>query len=75
MSMLEEIHDGLQSLHIDTLTLNPTKVNWVERWSKDKNLLAIPKTCKLKLENTIGKMAEWFKDNLAYKAQNMRIVY
>ncbi len=32
--MLEEIHDGFQNLHFDTLILNPTKANWVERWSK-----------------------------------------
>jgi hypothetical protein len=32
--MLEEIFNGLQSLHFDTLTLSPTKPNWVERWSK-----------------------------------------
>jgi len=32
--MFEEIFDGFQSLHFDTLTLNPTKANWVERWSK-----------------------------------------
>jgi len=29
-----EIRDGLQSLHFDTLTLSPTRTNWVERWSK-----------------------------------------
>jgi hypothetical protein len=34
--MPEKIFHGLQSLHFDTLTLNPTKVNWVERWSKEK---------------------------------------
>jgi hypothetical protein len=32
--MFGEILDKLQSLHFDTLTLNPTRVNWVERWSK-----------------------------------------
>jgi hypothetical protein len=32
--MSKEIHDGLQSLHFDTLTLSPTKVNWVEKWLK-----------------------------------------
>jgi hypothetical protein len=32
--MLEKIFDGLQSLHFDILTLSPTRVNWVERWSK-----------------------------------------
>jgi hypothetical protein len=32
--MLEEILDGLQRLHFITLTLSPTKANWVERWSK-----------------------------------------
>jgi hypothetical protein len=32
--MFEEILDGLQSLHFDTLTLSPIKANWVERWSK-----------------------------------------
>jgi hypothetical protein len=32
--MLGEIHDGLQSLHFDNLTLSPTRANWVERWSK-----------------------------------------
>jgi hypothetical protein len=31
--MLVEILDGLQSLHFDTLTLSPIRVNWVERWS------------------------------------------
>jgi hypothetical protein len=29
--MFEEIFDGFQNLHFDTLTLNPTKANWVER--------------------------------------------
>ncbi len=32
--MFEEILDGLQSLHFETLTLSPTKVNWVKRCSK-----------------------------------------
>jgi hypothetical protein len=32
--MLKEIPNGLESLHFDTLTLSPTKVNWVKRWSK-----------------------------------------
>ncbi len=31
--MLKEIPSGLQSLHIDTLTLSPTRVNWVEKQS------------------------------------------
>jgi hypothetical protein len=31
--MLVEIPDGLQSLHFHTLTLSPTRVNWVEKWS------------------------------------------
>jgi hypothetical protein len=31
--MLKGILDGLQSLHFDTLTLNPTRVNSVKRWS------------------------------------------
>jgi hypothetical protein len=31
--MLVEILDGFQSLHFDTLTLSPIRVNWVERWS------------------------------------------
>jgi hypothetical protein len=26
--------NGLQSLHLDTLIQSPTKVIWVERWSK-----------------------------------------
>jgi hypothetical protein len=26
--------NGLQSLHFDTLTLSPIKINFVERWSK-----------------------------------------
>jgi hypothetical protein len=34
--MLGEILNGLQSLYFKTLTLNPTKVNWVKRWSKAK---------------------------------------
>jgi hypothetical protein len=29
-----EILDGLQSLHFNILTLSPTKVNWVKKWSK-----------------------------------------
>jgi len=29
-----KISNGFQSLHFDTLTLSPTKGNWVERWSK-----------------------------------------
>jgi hypothetical protein len=33
--MLRKIPDGFQSLHFDTLTLNPTTVNWVKRWSKN----------------------------------------
>jgi hypothetical protein len=32
--MLQEIFDGFQSLHFNTLILSPTRVNWVERWSK-----------------------------------------
>jgi hypothetical protein len=32
--MLGEILDGLQSLHFNTFTLSPIRVNWVERWSK-----------------------------------------
>jgi hypothetical protein len=32
--MLKEIPNGLESLHFDTLTLSPIKVNWVKRWSK-----------------------------------------
>ncbi len=32
--MFEKIPNGIQSLHFDTLTLSPIKVNWVERWSK-----------------------------------------
>jgi hypothetical protein len=32
--MPKEIPDGLQNLHFDILTLNPTRVNWVKRWSK-----------------------------------------
>jgi hypothetical protein len=24
----------LQNLHFDNLTLNPTRANWVEKWSK-----------------------------------------
>jgi hypothetical protein len=42
--MLEEILDGIQSLHFDTLTLNPTKVNRVERWSKVGIILFIGPT-------------------------------
>jgi len=42
--MLEEILDGIQSLHFDTLTLNPTKANWVERWSKVGIILFIGPT-------------------------------
>jgi hypothetical protein len=34
--MLREIPNGLQNLHFDTLTLSPTKVNWVKRWSKEQ---------------------------------------
>jgi hypothetical protein len=29
-----KILDGLQNLRFDTLTLSPTRANWVERWSK-----------------------------------------
>jgi hypothetical protein len=29
--MLEIFYDGFQSLHFNTLTLSPTRVNWVER--------------------------------------------
>jgi hypothetical protein len=32
--MHEEILNGLQNLHFDTLTLSPTRVHWVKRWSK-----------------------------------------
>jgi len=32
--MFDQIIDGFQNLHFDTLTLNPTKAKWVERWSK-----------------------------------------
>jgi len=34
ISMLEKFPNGLQGLHFDTLTLSPTKVNWVKKWSK-----------------------------------------
>jgi hypothetical protein len=39
--MHEEIFDGLQSLHFDTLTLSPTRAKWVERWSKARIILFI----------------------------------
>jgi hypothetical protein len=42
--MLGEIIDGLQSLHFDTLALRPTKVNWVERWSKARAISLIDPT-------------------------------
>jgi len=29
-----EIPNGFQSLHFNTLTLSPTRANWVERWSQ-----------------------------------------
>jgi len=32
--MFEEIFERLQSLHFNILSLNLTKVNWVEGWSK-----------------------------------------
>jgi len=32
--MPKKIPNGFQSLHFDTLTLSPTKANWVKRWSK-----------------------------------------
>jgi len=32
--MPQKIFDELQSLHFNTLTLNPTRANWVEKWSK-----------------------------------------
>jgi hypothetical protein len=32
--MLEEICDGFQSLHFNTLTLSPIRANWVERQLK-----------------------------------------
>jgi hypothetical protein len=32
--MPKETFDGFQSLHFNTLTLSPTRANWVERWSK-----------------------------------------
>jgi hypothetical protein len=34
ISMLGKILDGLQTLHFDTFTQSPIRVNWVERWSK-----------------------------------------
>ncbi len=41
--MLEKIPNGLQRLHFDTLTLGPTRVKWVKRWSKvDITLLVGP---------------------------------
>jgi hypothetical protein len=33
ISILRKIPNGFQSLQFDTLTLSPTRVNWVERWS------------------------------------------
>jgi hypothetical protein len=39
--MPREIPNVLQSLHFDTLTLSPTKVNWVERWSKAQGISLI----------------------------------
>ncbi len=39
--MLEKIPDGL---HFDILTLSPTRVNWVERWSKVRIILFIGPT-------------------------------
>ncbi len=32
--MPKKVPNGLQNLHFDTLTLSPTRANWVERWSK-----------------------------------------
>jgi len=32
--MPKKIPNGFQSLHFDTLTLNPTRANWVKKWSK-----------------------------------------
>jgi hypothetical protein len=31
-----EIPNGFQSLHFNTLTLSPTRANWVERWSQTR---------------------------------------
>jgi hypothetical protein len=39
--MLKNILNELQSLHFDTLTLSLTRVNWVERWSKVREILFI----------------------------------
>jgi len=32
--MPREILNGFQNLHFNTLTLSPTRANWVKRWSK-----------------------------------------
>jgi hypothetical protein len=46
--MFEDIPNGFQSLHFNTLTLSPTKVNWVERWSKAGTISFIgPTMCVL----------------------------
>jgi hypothetical protein len=46
--MFEKIFDGLQSLHFNTLTLSPTKVNSIKRWSKARIISFIgPTMCVL----------------------------
>jgi hypothetical protein len=46
--MLEKIPNGLQSLHFNTLTLSPTKVNSIKRWSKARIISFIgPTMCVL----------------------------
>jgi hypothetical protein len=36
-----KIPNGFENLHFDTLTLSPTRVNWVESWSKVREISLI----------------------------------
>jgi hypothetical protein len=45
--MFGKILNGLQSLHFNTLTLSPTRVNWVERWSKTRVISLIGPTMQV----------------------------
>jgi hypothetical protein len=66
--MLEEISNGFQSLHLHTLTLSPTGVNGVKRWSKVETISFIrPMMCVLSIRDGMLRMerhrlglVQWF---------------
>jgi hypothetical protein len=60
--MLGKIFDGIQSLNFKTLTLSPTKVNWVKRWSKAHVITLISPLCgyhPLGMEKNSWGLVQW----------------